>query len=135
MKTALLAFVLVFQSAAYAGPAESVAETIGKLMKILDGANERQKISQLCSLVKSDLDTAGIGATLLGNFQFMTTDTEGIRDFKATVPSIIMDQFYGLLHEKGGSEFTIGGTVPKGSGRTESRYRRLQLRGDRAAVE
>ncbi len=97
---------------------DAVKTTIGKLMDILKGANQQQKIRSLCSLVKADLDTAGIGTVLLGNYQSLATDPEGIRNFKATVPSIIMDQFYGLLHDKGGAEFTIGGTVPKGSGKT-----------------
>jgi ABC-type transporter MlaC component len=117
MKLTLLAVAIAFQSVAYAGPAESVSRTIGKLMNILAGANERQKVAQLCTLVKADLETSSIGLNLLGTFQHMSTDAEGIRDFKGLVPSIIMDQFYGLLNDKGGSEFTLGGTVPKGSGR------------------
>jgi ABC-type transporter MlaC component len=118
MKIAILALAVAFQSAAFAAaPADAVKKTIGDLMEILNGANQVQKIAQLCTLVKSDLDTAVIGSVLLGSFQSVSTDTDGVRDFKAQVPSIIMDQFYGLLHDKGGSKFTIGGTVPKGSGK------------------
>jgi ABC-type transporter MlaC component len=117
MKRTLIALALILQPLAHANPTESVSSTIGKLMTILAGANEVQKVSQLCRLVRSDLETASIGLNLLGTFQHLSTDAEGVRDFKALVPSIIMDQFYGLLNDKGGSEFSIGGTVPKGSGR------------------
>lgn len=117
MKKTLLAFALVFTSAAYAGPAESVSATIGKLMDILKGANEQQKISEMCTLVKSDLETAAIGSVLLGNFESIATDADGVKAFKNQVPSVIVDQFYGLLQDKGGAEYKIGGTVPKGSGK------------------
>ena len=113
-----LALASNFAWAAAGTPEDAVKTTIGKLMDILKGANQQQKVRSLCSLVKSDLDTGSIGTVLLGNYQSLASDPEGIRNFKATVPSIIMDQFYGLLHDKGGAEFSIGGTVPKGSGKT-----------------
>lgn len=122
MKKSILMLALALASnfawGAAGGPEDAVKTTIGKLMDILKGPNQHQKVRGLCSLVKNDLDTAGIGSVLLGNYQSMASDADGIRSFKATVPSIIMDQFYGLLNDKGGAEFTIGGTVPKGSGKT-----------------
>jgi len=117
IKKSILAIAFAFQSVAFAGPTEAVSTTIGKMLDILRSGNERAKISQLCTLVRTDVDTATIGIQLLGNFARIHEDAEGVNRFKAIVPSIIMDQFYGLLHDKGGARYTILGTVPKGSAR------------------
>lgn len=114
MKKIALALAFAFSGIAYAGPAESVSDTVSKMLDILKGANENTKIAQLCSLVKGDIDTNTIGSQLLGTFQHVD-DADGVVSFKKLVPSIIMDQFYGLLHSKGGAKFDIQGTVPKGS--------------------
>ncbi len=117
MKHIIVAIAMAFSTAAFAGPAESVQQTVSKLMAALRVTNEQQKIKDLCSLVKSDLDNGTIATVLLGTYQSLATDTAGVAAFRGMVPSVIMDQFYGLLNGRGDSEFTIGGTVPKGSGK------------------
>ncbi len=118
MQKTFLALAFAYQSVAYAGPVESVTALTGKLMSILSGVNEQQKITDLCTLVQSDLDNETIASTLLGPYEDLATDAAGVADFKKSVASVIMDQFYGLLQDKGGAPFMIGGTVPKGSGKT-----------------
>lgn len=113
MKKLVLVSLIAFSGMASAVPAESVRSTVDRLLTILQEPNQQSKVSQLCALVKSDVDNSAIGGVLLGNYS-ASDDAEGIKNFKAAVPSIIMDQFYSLLANKGGAEFTIGGTVPKG---------------------
>lgn len=118
MSKIVLAFFVLFQVNTWAGPAEAVNSTVSKMLTILKGTNERAKISALCGLVRADVDTATIGSELLGrNFGTLERDAAGIKKFKALVPSIIMDQFYSLLEDKGGADFSVNGTVPKGSSR------------------
>lgn len=104
----------------FAAPAsDAVNATVSKMLTILQNTNERAKISGLCALVRSDIDTGVIGNELLGaNYGTLERDAAGIRKFKALVPSIIMDTFYGLLSDKGGASYTIGALVPKGASRT-----------------
>lgn len=110
----------MLQAPASALPAvDAVNDTVGKVLNILKSANDRAKVSGLCALVRSNVDTNAIGEELLGaNYGTITRDAVGIRKFKALVPSIIMDQFYGLLSDKGGATFKVGGLVPKGGSRT-----------------
>ncbi len=118
MKKSLIASVLLLSLTAFAGPQETVSNTVGKLMNIIAGTNENKKISQLCALVRSDLDSGAIGNDLLGGvFSKLERDRAGIDAFKKLVPSIIVDQFYDILHDKGGSKWSVGGTVAKGSAR------------------
>jgi ABC-type transporter MlaC component len=112
--------LLTFQASAFALPAtDAVNNTVSKMLNILRSANDRTQVSGLCALVRSDIDTNVIGNELLGaNYGTLDRDADGIRKFKALVPSIIMDQFYGLLSDKGGAAFKVGGLVPKGGSRT-----------------
>lgn len=116
----VLVSALFFQTAAFAAPAsDAVKSTVSKMLTILQNTNERAKITGLCALVRSDIDTGVIGSELLGaNYGTLERDAVGIRKFKALVPSIIMDTFYGLLSDKGGASYSIGGLVPKGAART-----------------
>jgi ABC-type transporter MlaC component len=118
MKTIVLLTALLFATQAYATPEQSVSDTISKLLAAVDGGNDQTKISKLCSLAKSELDTGTIGNDLLGGFfSKLQRDADGISKFKKLVPSIVVDQFYDLLNNKGGKEFTIKGRVAKGSSR------------------
>lgn len=120
MTKLVLVSALFFQTAAFAAPAgDAVKSTVSKMLTILQNTNERTKITGLCALVRSDIDTGVIGSELLGaNYGTLERDAAGIRKFKALVPSIIMDTFYGLLSDKGGASYSIGGLVPKGASRT-----------------
>lgn len=113
----MITLLVAFQSVAFAGPAESVSETVREMLQILRETNQHTKISQLCGLVKSDVDNSVVGATLLGPYANLNTDAQGVKNFQKLVPSIIMDQFYEILHDKAHATYEILGTVPKGAGR------------------
>ena len=113
MKALVLIFTLLIQGIAHAEPIQAVTQTVNNLMGILKEA-EPEKIPLLCSLVNADVDNSVIAETLLGNYA-AHADQAGVTAFRAAVPSIIMDQFYSLLAEKAHAEYSIGGTVPKGS--------------------
>lgn len=117
MKKTSLALALLFSFSAFANSTDSVLGTVRRLITIVGGTNESVKIAQLCKLVRSDLDTGTIATELLGPYASLKRDADGIKKFNALVPSIIVDQFYDLLKDKGGSEFRADGTVGKGSAR------------------
>jgi ABC-type transporter MlaC component len=118
MKQVFLALLLSLSGFAFAGPAESVDQTISELLAALRVNNDRGRVSALCSLVNRRVDTQTIGTELLGGFfGALKRDADGIRKFKMIVPSIIMDHFYGLMEGKGNAKYTVEGTTAKGSGR------------------
>lgn len=118
MKTILLVTALLISSSAWAEPQAAVRDTMTRLLKIVAGTNEQEKISKMCSLARTDLDLNAISDDLLGRFfATLPRDQQGVRAFRALVPSIIMDQFYGLLADKGNASFSVNGTVPKGTSR------------------
>ena len=118
MRKFIIVLLFTISSSAFAGPRESVDQTIGQLLEILKDGNEHSKTAKLCSLVRHRVDTSTIGSELLGSFfGKLGRDRNGIARFKALVPSIIFDQFYGLLNGKGGRSYVVTDTVPKGSSR------------------
>ena len=118
MKSIILALTFIFSAPVFATPEAAVSDTVTKLLAAVNGGNQQAKIANLCRLAKSELDTAVVGGDLLGGFFFkLQRDAGGIAKFKKMVPSIIVDQFYDLLADKGGSSFTIKGKVAKGSAR------------------
>lgn len=118
MKSIVLAFAFAFASPAFATPETAVSNTMTKLLAAVSSGNQQAKIAKLCRLAKSDLDTSVIGGDLLGGFfSKLKRDADGIAKFKKLVPSVVVDQFYDLLVDRGGASFTIKGRVAKGSAR------------------
>lgn len=118
MKNIILALSLFVASAAHAGPAEAVSDTIGKMLNILASGSDGAKVSGLCSLARQKIEVVQIGADLLG-YQYYNSpnDQDGVRKFVNLVPSIIVSEFYGRLNGLG-TAYSVNPTlIPKGSSR------------------
>lgn len=118
MKKIILVLSVMMASAAQAGPAEAVSDTIGKMLNILASGSEATKVSGLCRLARQQIEVVQIGADLLG-YQYYNspTDQNGVRQFVNLVPSIIVSEFYGRLSGLGTAYTVNPNLLPKGSSR------------------
>ncbi|MBX3021959.1 MAG: ABC transporter substrate-binding protein [Bdellovibrionales bacterium] len=118
MRTIVLCVSLLFSSVVYAGPVESVGVAIGKVLQVMQNPSDSARATGLCQLARTYVDSQTIGADLLGR-QYMTlpNDQDGVRQFMALVPSIIVSEFYDRLDGLG-TEYTVNpNLIPKGSSR------------------
>ncbi len=127
MKKTLSIFIFTFcavQAQATTTPAmTAVHETVAKLLQIATIPHDGQRVRGLCALTLERVDHASIGNELLGRqFANLQRDGQGIDQFMAVVPSIIVNEFFQTL--KGlGTQFEVLGETPKGSSKVGVRVR------------
>jgi ABC-type transporter MlaC component len=119
MKSILLALAMSFTTSAFAGPVETVGDTVSRLLTVLQNKSNSVKVSGMCQLIRARVDVQVIAQDLLGRqFGTLARDAAGIRNFTALVPSIIVTEFYGRLADSGTGFNVDPRPVPKGSNRT-----------------
>jgi ABC-type transporter MlaC component len=118
MKALALIFSFVFSLSAFANPTEAVSTTVGQLLTVLQNKSAPARVRGLCRIVNARVDIPTIGTDLLGpHFSRLTQDVEGIRNFRAILPSVIVTEFADQLSDEGTSFKVVSALIPKGSGR------------------
>ncbi len=113
-----LTVILVASANVHAGPIEVVNATVGRLLQILQVSSEGTKARQMCSLVHAQVDNQTIGLDLLGRQFAKSDDVQGINQFMALVPSIIVSEFFETLSKVKSFEYDVINTLlPMGSTR------------------
>lgn len=119
IKALVLGLVLSFQSFAFADAAsDAVANDVKKISGILLLGSEAAKASALCQVVRSRVDIATVSRQWLGTYAKLTSDADGVRNFTALVPAILVTDVYDLIAGQTGQPYDVSpNSVPRGSSR------------------
>lgn len=118
MKNWILASLVLVSVNIAAEPIRTVSAGIDELLGILKSGNSDAKARGLCGFIKRRADIGSISTDMLGaHYGKLAKDADGIKRFRALVPSILVDQVMDLLGSSGGGTYEILGTEAKGSSR------------------
>ena len=112
-------FALSFTASAQTTPAESLKAAVAQLTAIGQMPDMNQRVQGLCSLANSYVDLPVLAQALLGTFSRTANDPQGIANFNALVPSLMVSDFYTLVNNNAGEKYWVDTLVqlPRGSNR------------------